>query len=131
MVSFALTKNYSYRQMLKIFSKYFRVGIFNTAISWTVFILCLYAMHTSQAVANFVSFCIAVTFSFFVNARFTFNSPATKSRYLLFVGFMGLLAYITGMAADSLHLPGIVTMIFFSVVSLVLGFLYSNFIVFK
>ncbi|EPC3780511.1 GtrA family protein [Citrobacter farmeri] len=117
--------------MLKLFSKYFTVGIFNTAISWVVFALCLYAMHTSQAVANFVSFCIAVTFSFFVNAKFTFNSAATKSRYFTFVGFMGFLAYVTGMAADALHLPGIVTMIFFSGLSLVFGFLYSNFIVFK
>lgn len=117
--------------MLKLFSKYFTVGILNTAISWSVFALCLYAMHTTQAVANFVSFAVAVTFSFFANARYTFNSVATKSRYLAFVGFMGFLAYITGMAADALHLPGIVTMVFFSGVSLVLGFLYSNFIVFK
>lgn len=117
--------------MLKLFSKYFTVGLLNTAISWAMFALCLYGMHTTQAVANFVSFCIAVTVSFFLNAKFTFNSSATKSRYLLFVGFMGTLAYLTGMAADALHLPGIVTMIFFSGVSLVLGFLYSNFIVFK
>ncbi|MGL5885540.1 MAG: GtrA family protein [Bombilactobacillus sp.] len=117
--------------MLKLFSRYFTVGILNTAISWTVFALCLYALHTSQAVANFLSFCIAVTISFFVNARFTFNSAATKTRYLTFVGFMGFLAYVTGMAADALYLPAIVTMVFFSGISLVLGFLYSNFIVFK
>ncbi|EOV5840164.1 TPA: GtrA family protein [Escherichia coli] len=117
--------------MLKLFSRYVSVGVFNTAISWAVFALCLYGMHTTQAVANFVSFCIAVTVSFFLNAKFTFNSTATKSRYILFVGCMGILAYLTGLAADALHLPGVVTMVVFSGISLFIGFLYSKFVVFK
>jgi hypothetical protein len=35
------------------------------------------------------------------------------------------------MAADALHLPGVVTMVVFSGISLVLGFIYSKFIVFR
>jgi putative flippase GtrA len=117
--------------MLKLFSKYFTVGIFNTAISWAVFALCLYAMHTNQSVANFISFCAAVTFSFFANAKFTFKARATPTRYFLYIGFMGALSIATGWAADVLHIHPVITMIGFSAISLFCGFIYSNFIVFR
>lgn len=117
--------------MLKLFAKYFSVGVVNTLIHWVIFAGLVYLLSMSQAVSNLIAFCAAVTFSFFANARFTFKAKATSSRYLIFVCFMGTLSLITGWAADVFHLPGIVTMIFFSGVSLVLGFLYSNFIVFK
>ena len=131
MVNSSATKNYSYRQMLKLFSKYFTVGIFNTAISWAVFALCFYSMHTSQASANFISFCIAVTFSFFANARFTFKAKATTARYILYIGFMGALSIATGWAADVLHIHPVITMVGFSAISLICGFFYSKFIVFR
>jgi hypothetical protein len=44
---------------------------------------------------------------------------------------MGLLAAGMGFLADAAHIPGIITLILFSGTSLVLGFLYSKFIVFN
>lgn len=117
--------------MLKLFYRYFSVGLVNTAIHWGVFGLCIYALKTNQATANLFGFVIAVTFSFFANARYTFKKKATSKGYLLFIGFMGLLAAGMGFLADAAHIPGIITLILFSGTSLVLGFLYSKFIVFN
>ena len=117
--------------MLKLFAKYTSIGVINTAIHWGVFALTAHYLGASQAVSNLVGFFVAVTFSFYVNARFTFKSDTTKFRYFIFVGFMGSLAFITGKLADFFHVPGILTLIFFSGTSLVLGFLYSKFVVFK
>ncbi|ENN8377937.1 GtrA family protein [Providencia rettgeri] len=117
--------------MIKLFTKYFSVGILNTLIHWAIFGLLTAFISTSQAVANLIGFIAAVSFSFFANAKFTFKAKATIVRYLSFTLFMGLLSYFTGYIADQLRLPPIATLITFSSISLVLGFLYSKIFVFK
>ena len=91
----------------------------------------IYAAHTNQALANFAGFVVAVSFSFFANAKFTFKASTTTMRYMLYVGFMGTLSATIGWAADRCSLPPIVTLVTFSAISLVCGFVYSKFIVFR
>lgn len=117
--------------MLKLFAKYTSIGIINTLIHWVVFAICFYVLHTNQALANFAGFVIAVSFSFFANAKFTFNASTTTMRYMLYVGFMGTLSAVVGWSADLCALPPIITLIAFSAISLVCGFIYSKFIVFR
>ncbi|ARD61546.1 translocase [Kosakonia radicincitans DSM 16656] len=117
--------------MLKLFSRYVSVGVLNTAIHWLCFAAMLHFFDASQAIANVVAFCVAVTFSFFANARFTFNSQATTGRYIAFVAFMGVMAMLTGFIADQFNAPPLVTLIAFSAFSLVAGFIYSKLIVFR
>ncbi|ELP0658342.1 bactoprenol-linked glucose translocase [Enterobacter sp. MGH 10] len=117
--------------MLKLFARYTSIGVINTLIHWVVFAICIYAFHTGQALGNFAGFVVAVSFSFFANARFTFKSSTTTLRYMLYVGFMGTLSAAVGWAADKSGLAPIVTLILFSAISLVCGFIYSKFIVFR
>lgn len=117
--------------MFKILTSYVSVGLLNTALHWIVFLLCIYLAGSTQATANFVGFAIAVSFSFFANARFTFKAQATLKRYVLYTIFMGGLSFATGRMADSLQLPLLFTLVFFSAISLVCGFIYANYVVFK
>lgn len=116
--------------MIKLFSRFFSVGIINTLIHWGVF-AALYAQNMPQWLANLVAFAVAVTFSFFANARWTFKAEATPTRYIIFVCFMGTMAAGIGGLADHMQSNPIITLTSFSVLSLILGFIYSNFIVFK
>lgn len=116
--------------MGRFFFRYVSVGLINTVIHCGVFALMLYALGANQAVSNLTGFAVAVTFSFFANARYTFNASATAVRYFLYVGFMGLLAAIFGLLADLWKLPPVVTLIVFAAFSLVCGFIYARFIVF-
>lgn len=116
--------------MLKLFTKYASVGVINTLIHWVVFAM-VFSGGADQALSNFSAFCVAVTFSFFANARWTFRSEATTIRYMIYVVFMGALASMIGWAADKLHLHPVITLVVFSAISLVCGFFYSKFIVFK
>ncbi|ATG01223.1 GtrA family protein [Lelliottia amnigena] len=117
--------------MLKLFAKYTSIGIINTLIHWVVFAICIYVFHSSQALANFAGFVFAVSFSFFANARFTFKARTTTMRYMLYVGFMGALSAVVGWEADRVSLAPIVTLVVFSAISLVCGFIYSKYIVFR
>ena len=117
--------------MLNIFARYTSIGVLYTLIHWVVFGVCIYAAHTNQALANFAGFVVAVSFSFFANATFTFKASPTPMRYVLYVGFMGTLSVVVGWAADRCALPPMVTLITFSAISLVCGFVYSKFIVFR
>ncbi|HHO9739160.1 TPA: GtrA family protein [Escherichia coli] len=117
--------------MLKLLTKYASIGIINTAIHWIVFGLLCYSLGTTQAMANLAGFCVAVTFSFYANANFTFKKKATGKRYFAFVTFMGLISYLTGHLSDALSLPPIATFLIFSPASVLIGFVYFNFIVFK
>lgn len=117
--------------MLKLFTKYVSIGVINTLIHWVVFGAIYYGLHANQALSNFSAFCVAVTFSFFANARFTFQAQATTIRYMMYVFFMGALSCIVGWGADKSGLPPLFTLISFSAISLICGFFYSKFIVFK
>lgn len=117
--------------MIKVFIKYVVVGGFNTLLHWATFALVYNLIVRNQMISNFVAFCIAVTFSFYVNARWTFKAEHTSMRYFMFVGFMGLVALCFGLLADELKLNPYITLIGFSGTSLLIGFLYSNFIVFR
>lgn len=74
-----------------------------------------------QATSNLIAFSVTVTFSFLVNARFTFRQPASLKRYLLYVPFMGALSWLIGAYADSQSISPIITIILFSLLSLVVG----------
>lgn len=117
--------------MIDLFRKYFTVGIINTAIHWFIFSILVFIFQTSQTVANFIAFCVAVTFSFLVNAKWTFKVQASLSRYLIFTVFMALIAFLIGYIADQVELLPILTLLLFSSLSLFIGFLYSNYIVFR
>ena len=117
--------------MLKIFAKYAWVGILNTIIHWGVFCLFVYCYSFTQATSNFLGFIVAVTFSFFMNAKFTFNSTVTTERYVLYVSFMGFLSIVVGAYSDSFNISPIFTLVSFSMISLCCGFVYSKFIVFR
>lgn len=107
------------------------VGVANTAIHWIIFGLAFFALGLDQAVSNLLAFVVAVTFSFFANAKFTFNEKATGTRYLMFVAFMGAMSFIVGLISDNYSINPLVTLIAFSSISLALGFLYSRFLVFR
>lgn len=116
--------------MIRLFARYASVGVLNTAIHWAVF-SALFVTGSTQSLSNFAAFCVAVTFSFFANAKWTFNAEATTIRYMLYILFMGSMAAFVGWAADKIHLPPLITLVVFSAVSLVCGFVYSKMFIFR
>lgn len=116
--------------MAKLFARYVTVGVLNTLIHWIIFAVC-FLTGLAQALSNFIAFCVAVTFSFFVNARWTFRSEATTIRYMMYVFFMAVIAVITGAYADRMNVPPVATLIIFSTISLACGFIYSKYIIFR
>ncbi|EMO6449714.1 GtrA family protein [Raoultella planticola] len=116
--------------MYKLFTRYMTIGVLNTLIHWVVFAICI-ERGQPQSLSNFVAFCVAVTFSFFANAKWTFRAEATTIRYMMYVFFMGMIAIMIGSYADRLKISPVATLIVFSAVSLVCGFVYSKYIVFR
>ncbi|WP_168394709.1 GtrA family protein [Erwinia amylovora] len=115
--------------MIKLLSRYISAGIINTALHWAGFGMMVFIMKNDQAVGNVVAFLIAVTFSFFANAKFTLDAKATGRGYLLFVCFMGLLSFISGQLSDHYNISPLITLLEFSSISLVCSFIYSKFVV--
>ncbi|KPA93268.1 GtrA family protein [Pseudomonas sp. RHF3.3-3] len=119
------------RALPKNFSTYVYIGVLNTLIHGCVFLALHGGMAFSQATSNLCAFAVAATFSFHANARYTFRQAASLPRYLAFVGFMAVLSFTTGWLGDWLTMPGLVTLVVFSGVSLVLGYCYSSQVVFR
>jgi len=116
--------------MAKLFARYMTIGVLNTLIHWVVFAICIKNGQT-QSLSNFIAFCVAVTFSFFANAKWTFSAEATTFRYMMYVFFMGMVATLVGGYGDRLKINPIVTLVLFSGISLVCGFLYSKYVIFR
>ncbi|WLG26000.1 GtrA family protein [Pseudomonas lurida] len=117
--------------LINLFKRYATVGVLNTAVHWLVFLLTFYVIGFEQSVSNFIAFCVAVSFSFVVNARFTFKRKATGVMYVAYIVFMGCLSLLVGAISDFFQFIPLMTLIVFSVVSLVVGFLFSKFIIFR
>lgn len=112
------------------FIKYALIGVLNTAIHWGFF-YGLFYLNSNQGLSNAIAFLIAVTFSYFINAKLNFKAQLNLIKYGAFVAFMALLAYLTGFCADLWQFPPLIMLILFSAISLVLGFLFSKWYVFK
>lgn len=116
--------------MAKLFARYLTIGVLNTLIHWATFAICI-KNGQPQSLSNFIAFCVAVTFSFFANARWTFSAEPTTFRYMMYVFFMGMIATLVGEYGDSMAINPVVTLVVFSAISLFGGFFYSNYIIFR
>ncbi|MEX3773620.1 GtrA family protein [Pseudomonas sp. MYb118] len=110
----------------KGFASYAVIGLANMLIHWQVFFVLTTAAELNQALGNFLAFCVAASFSFYVNALYTFDARVSVLRYLLFVGLMGAMSFGIGFAADSWGIRRLVTVATYSLLSLLLGFLFSR-----
>jgi putative flippase GtrA len=119
------------RDLWRGLSSYTVIGVANTLIHWQIFFLLSVAASFSQAVSNLVAFCVAASFSFYMNGLYTFDSKLSVGGYLLFMAAMGALSYGVGHVGDLWRLHGLLTVALFSALSLVLGFLFSKYVVFR
>lgn len=74
---------------------------------------------------------MVVSFSFFANVKFIFKVSIITMRYMLYVGFMGILSVIVGWVVDRCVFFSMIIFVIFFVISLVCGFVYLKFIVFR
>lgn len=123
--------DYFTRWLTHTFSRYASIGIVNTAIHWLTFIALYTGMGLSQAQANLGAFVLAVSFSFLANAKYTFYAKASLKRYLAFIFFMGILSYLTGWCVAAAEWHPLITLVGFSAISLVAGYLFSRFVIFR
>jgi putative flippase GtrA len=112
-------------------SSYTVIGVANTLIHWQIFFLLSVAAGFTQAASNLAAFCVAASFSFYMNALYTFDAKASVGGYLSFMVAMGALSLGVGHAGDVWRLHGLLTVALFSGLSLVLGFLFSKYVVFR
>lgn len=115
----------------KGFYSYAVIAVANALIHWQIFYVLTVAAELSQAISNLVSFCVAATFSFYVNALYTFDNKVAMLGYLLFLGFMGVVSYRVGRIADLWQLHGLVTVTSFWLLNLIGEFFFSRFVVFR
>lgn len=111
--------------------KYASVGIINTLVHWAVFVFLYSWVLKSQALSNLIGFNVAVVVSFFLNSKWTFRKPGSLRRFVYFSSFMALMAFSVGFASDQMRIYPLLTLVFFSGVSFLVGFLYSRFFVFR
>ena len=119
------------RLSCKGLSSYTVIGVANTLIHWQIFFLLSVAFGFTQATSNLAAFCVAASFSFYMNALYTFDAKASVGGYLLFMLAMGALSLGVGHAGDVWRLHGLLTVALFSALSLVFGFLFSKHVVFR
>lgn len=116
-------------RIVKQFLKYGLIGVANTIIHGIAFFLFLSSF--SQAISNLFAFFIAVCFSFYMNAIFTFKERPTAGRFLKMVLFMAICSYGFGFVGDYYELDPAVTIAIYFIINPVIGFALTKFLVFK
>lgn len=115
---------------MEIFRKYFNVGILNTLIHWIIFYIA-YMLTNIQSISNFIGFFVAVSFSYVFNSLYTFKQKISPKKYIIFLLCMSVFSFSLGYISDITKIQPILTLIIFSSLSLVVGFIFSKYIVFK
>lgn len=113
------------------FFKYSIIGLLNTLLHMSVFLVLNYFFSVNQAVSNVVAFLIAVTFSYIVNSKYNFKSKYDIKKYMYFVVIMGVISFGIGFISDQNQINPFITMIIFTLISLILGFFLSKYYIFK
>lgn len=113
------------------FSTYALVGLANTLLHWQMFFVLRVAVGLDQSTSNLAAFCVAASFSYYLNAIYTFDATLSAMGYLVFLCLMGALSYVVGYLGDRWQIHGLLTVAAFSLLSLVLGFLLSLYVVFR
>ncbi|MGH8462634.1 MAG: GtrA family protein, partial [Pseudomonas sp.] len=98
-------------RLWKGFSTYAVIGVANTLIHWQLFFVLREAFELSQALSNLLAFCVAATFSFYVNAAYTFAVAPSAARYLLFLLCLGGVSLAVGWLGDHWRLHGMITVV--------------------
>lgn len=106
------------------------VGLGNTCVHGVAFAI-LVKLGMEQSFSNFIAFLIAVTFSFYANAFFTFKKQPTLQRFLKLSSFMAVLSYLGGWVGDYFELHFLQTFILWSLFSFIVGFIFSKLVVFN
>ncbi|MFJ5298972.1 GtrA family protein [Pseudomonas sp. NPDC088368] len=112
-------------------ARYCLVGTINTGVHALIFMICHSLWGMTQTRSNLVGFLAAVTMSFLLNARFTFDSYRSWRRYWLYCAFMGVVSLSIGALGDGLAWAPVVTLVVFCAVSLVLGYTFARHVVFQ
>lgn len=109
--------------------KYGFVGVLNTLLHAVTFVF-LHSIDVSQAISNLIAFLVAVTFSFFANAKFTFRKQPTVTKFFKMTCVMAVLSYAGGWLGDAMQWHYLLTFIAWSAFSFVAGFFLTRFFVF-
>lgn len=117
--------------MITNFIKYILIGFFNTILHISIFFTMYLFFNLSQSISNFIGFFIAVSFSYFINSKYNFKSQYNIKKYLYFVLLMGLISFVIGFISDQNQINPFITMIIFTLISLILGFFLSKYYIFK
>ncbi|HDU8576636.1 GtrA family protein [Vibrio diabolicus] len=112
------------------FSIYILIGIVNTIIHWSAFYL-FYEFELGQKYCNLFAFIFSASFSYFANSKFNFKKRMNIKTYGNFIIVVGVITYTIGLCADLFSIKPLYTLIASSLLSLVLGFSFSKFFVFR
>ena len=110
------------------FFKFCVIGVLNTGIYFLVF-MGLLTIFASQLIANFLGFCAGVTFSFFMNAAFTFKQKTTINKFIRMVLVSGTLSGFFGYLGDSYQWSPYMTFTLFVLVNPLISFFLTKKIV--
>lgn len=105
------------------------IGVLNTLIHGLVFFSLISVMN--QAVSNLLAFLVAVCFSFFMNATFTFKEKPTTARFLKMTLIMAVFSYGFGFMGDFYKLTPCITIIVYFILNPIIGFIFTKYIVFN
>jgi putative flippase GtrA len=113
------------------------IGVFNTLIDYSIFLLGYYVFGLPLVPANILSWFVAVSGSYVMNSFITFAAESGRQLrwrdYGTFVvsGIAGLIANTITLVAISYVLPVLVAKLFAIGVSFLVNFSLSHFIVFR
>ena len=112
------------------FILYGLIGVLNTGVHFIVF-MGVYQIIDSQTISNFIAFCAAVVFSFFMNAKFTFQKRPTAKMFVKMFFVMSLLSLGAGYVGDLFTVHPLITFVGYCAFSYLVGFVLSKTFVYK
>jgi putative flippase GtrA len=88
----------SQRQMLRQFSRFLTVGVFNTVLGYAIIFFAMMVLKFSPELSNALGYAVGLVFSFVLSKRYTFRSTGNSVKELMRFLLVFVVAYATNFA---------------------------------
>ncbi len=121
------------RALFKQILSFGLIGFVNAGVDTAVFFAAIRFLSDNLIVANICAWIVAVSCSYALNSRFTFNKPLRLADYLFFAATQvgGLVANTTALVLAAPYVPLLVAKVIAIGAGFVVNFSLARFIVFR
>lgn len=113
------------------FLKYNLIGILNTLMHWSIYLILTLHFNYHSEYSNFISFLISASLSYILNSKMNYKTKINKRSYFKFMLIIGFISIFIAKLFLYLGINNLIMLISYTILNVFLGYFFTKKMVFK